>query len=810
MKARMSLTQQHSYRFGEFELSVGARCLYRDREPVALGSKAFDVLTCLVAHAGRVVTKEEMLRTVWPDSFVEEGNLAQHVVALRRALGDQAGWIKTVPGRGYLFTADVRELVLKDALLEETAHGHARLGEGVTVQHTVERAQLVIEESAPPPEARAVPASPPAVYEGQRSLRRIFLYVLVAAVLAGGAILVGWKFWRRQTARPYLRATLADFGRGTGDATLDHSLRRALAIDLEQSPYLGIMTDADAVRVLKMMGRKGDDALTPEVAAEVCERGNRDVLLTAGIEPVGSVYLLTLQAADCHTGKRLASAEAKARNREEILDAIDNVATRARTQLGEAAGSVAHYDKPIAEATTASLEALKDFSMGLHLFSEGKDETEILPYYQRALQLDPQFAMAYGAMASMYYNASEQKLATQYLQKAFDLRARTSAKESLIIEAHYYSEGLGDIQQGIRTYRVWAATYPFDPVPWIDLANDYTQIGQYPAAIEAGERALQLSPDQAVMYVVMMRAYRRQNRLAEAKSTGMLALQRGKASPTVHAILYEIAHWEQDSEAQAREIAWGEQNPGEYYFLYDRAEAAFFSGRYTEAKRLFEASHEAAAREGLPEAADSVLVDLAQFQLDFGMTGEARATLARVLKPDPDSPDEAMLRTRLGDLPYGHRFLDRQEGMANQPTLVKTVQLPLMRASLAMHEGKPFEAIAALEAARPYELSGFALLRARGEANLLAKQPKAAAAEFQAIVDHYGIDTISPSIPLAHLGLARAYAMSGDTAASRREYEKLFALWKNGDAGVPALQQARAEYAEIAPGTSEPPSRSGH
>jgi DNA-binding winged helix-turn-helix (wHTH) protein/tetratricopeptide (TPR) repeat protein len=801
MKARMSLTRQHSYRFGEFELSVGARCLYRDREPVALGSKAFDVLTCLVVHAGRVVTKEEMLRTVWPDSFVEEGNLAQHVVALRRALGDQAGWIKTVPGKGYQFTAEVRELVLKDALLEETAHGHHRQGEGVTVQHTVERAQLVIEEPAPPPEARAAPPS-------QRSLRRIFLYVLLAAVVAGGAILVGWKFWRRQTARPYLRVTLAEFSSGTGDATLDHSLKRALVIDLEQSPYLNIMTDADAVRVLKMMGRK-DDALTPEVAAEVCERGNRDVLLTAGIEPVGGVYLLTLQAADCHTGKRLASTEAKARNREEILDAIDTVATRARTQLGEAAGSVAHYDKPIAEATTASLEALKDFSMGLHLFSEGKGETEILPYYQRALQLDPQFAMAYGAMASMYYNASEQKLAAQYLQKAFDLRARTSAKESLIIEAHYYSEGLGDIQQGIRTYKVWAATYPFDPVPWIDLANDYTQIGQYPAAIQAGERALQLSPDQAVIYAVLMRAYRRQNRLAEAKSTGMLALQRGKASPTVHAILYEIAHWEQDSEAQAREIAWGEQNPGEYYFLYDRAEAALFAGRYTEAKRLFEASHEAAAREGLAEAADSVLVDLAQYQLDFGMTGEARATLARVLKPDPDSPDVAMLRTRLGDLPYGHRFLDRQEGIANQPTLVKSVQLPLMRASLAMHEGKPFEAIAALEAARPYQLSGFAVLRAGGEANLLAKQPKAAAAAFQAIVDHYGIDTISPSIPLAHLGLARAYAMAGDTIASRGEYEKLFALWKNGDAEVPVLQQARAEYAEIAPGASGPPRRGG-
>jgi DNA-binding winged helix-turn-helix (wHTH) protein/predicted Zn-dependent protease len=783
----MSLTQQRAYRFGEYELSAGARSLHRNGEPVALGSKAFDVLTCLVAHAGNVVTKEELLRTVWPDSFVEESNLAQHVVALRRALGDQAGWIKTVPGRGYQFTAPVQELVLQAAPSDDAVRA---LGGVVTVQHSVERARLVIEESTP----IAPPAKAPAPAPG-RSSRRLALYAVLATAVLVSLIVTGWRLWPRQPSRPYLRVVLADFAGGTGDANLDRSLKRALAIDLEQSPFLGLMSDADAVRIFKMMGRKADDPLTPEVAAEICQRGNRDVVLTGAIAQVGSVSLLTLQAADCHSGKTLASAQAKARTRADILDAIDTIARRTRTQLGEKAGSVAGYGQPIAEVTTASLEALKDFSIGQELFAQGKDETEILPYYQRAIQLDPQFAMAYGAMGTAYYNSSEQKLASQYMQKAFDLRQRTGARESLVIEVHYYAEGLGDIEQGIKAYQVWAATYPFDSVPWTDLANEYTQIGQYPAAIQAGERSLQLNPDAAVSYVILMRAYRRQNRLADAKSLGMLALQRGKAPLGVHAILYEIAHWEQDAEAQAREIAWGEQNPGNYYFLYVRGQAAFFSGKYKEATRLFEDSHDAAVREGLTEAADSVLQDLAGYQLAMGKEAEARATLKRVLKPDPESPDLAILRTRLGEPAYGQRYLDAQQRAASQPTLVKSVKLPLVRAALAMRAAKPSAAIEALEAARAYELSGFAVPEARGEAYLLAKQPQAAALQFLKIVDHYGIDLISPSIPLAHLGLARAYAMAGDTAASRTEYEKLFALWKSGDPDMPVLQQVRAEYA---------------
>jgi eukaryotic-like serine/threonine-protein kinase len=789
----MTLVQQRTYCFGEHELNTRSRSLSRQGQPIPLGSKAFEVLTCLVSRAGQVVTKDEMLRTVWPDSFVDESNLAQQVFALRKVLGDDAGSIKTIPGRGYQFVGAVREL---EVLATPAENGFADPGiasEGVTIQRIRERTRLIVEELLP------VSTPLPAAAVRRRLTRRAaFFLALAFVVIIAVALFVGRTFLRRERTPLHIGVTLADFTNSTGDAAFDRTLKRALEIDLDQSPYLGVMGDAEAVRILKMMGRKGDDPLNQEVAAEVCERGNSDALLTGGIAQVGSLYLLTLQATACRTGRKLASDQAKAHTKEDVLGAIDSLAAAIRSQLGEAASSIERYDRPIAVATTSSLEALRNYSIGEYLRSQGKGDTEILPYYQRAVQLDPNFAMAYGAMGATYYNVDEYTLASQYYRKAFDLRQRVGAKESLIIEAHYYAEGIGDIEKGIGAYKLWAAAYPFDPAPWFNLANNYTQIGQYPPAIEAGERALQLDPGQATSYAVLMRAYRRQNRIAEAKSIGMLAMERGKDSYGIHAMLYEIAYWERDASSQARELAWGEKNPGNFYFLYDRADAALSSGKYREAKQLFEESHDAAIREGLSEAADSILSDLALDQLRLGMIVEARATFQRIAKPDPESPDIAILRTKLGDAADAQQFLDRQQAKENLPTLLKYYQVPLVTAALSMKRSKPIDAVAALEPARPYELSGFDVLKARGEAYLLANQPKAAAVEFQKIVDRYGIDVISPEIPLAHLGLARSCAMAGDSAASRSEYEKFFTLWKDADPDVPELVTARSEYARVA------------
>ena len=619
--------------------------------------------------------------------------------------------------------------------------------------------------------------------------------LLISCVVLALAAFVAWKVLQKKASRGYERIVVAELTNSTGDPAFDRSLNRALEIDLGQSPFFGVMSESEAGAVLKLMGRKGDTPLTGDVAQEVCERDNRDVLISGAIAQVGSLYLLTLQATDCHSGKTLASAKTQANSKEDVLSAIDTAADHLRSQLGESAQSVESYGLPIAQVTTSSLEALKAYSIGRSMLYQGKDPTEILPYFQRAIELDPQFAMAYAAIGTNYYNTGSTTLASQYFRKAFELRKNVGPKESLSIEAHYYSDGLGDIEQGIKAYKAWVAIYPYEVTAWLNIANGYTELGQYAPAIEAGEHALKLAPENAVTYNVLMRAYRKQNRLADAKSIGQLAIERGKGSLWIHAMLYEIAWWEQDKAAIARELAWSEANPGYFYFSYDRGKSEFFAGRYKEAIRIIESSHEIAERAGLSESANAVFCDRATWALEYGLQAEARETLQRV-KLDTTAADVALARIRLGDLTYGQKFLG-QEASAPQGTLLRFVYLPRVRAALLMAQNKPLEAVAALEPSRPYELSSFHVLIERGEAYLQANQPKLAGTEFRKALDHYGIDVIAPEIPVAHLGLARAYVMDGNAAGSRAEYQQLFAMWKDADQYLPLLSQAHAEYARL-------------
>jgi DNA-binding winged helix-turn-helix (wHTH) protein/tetratricopeptide (TPR) repeat protein len=776
----MSLVAQRNYRFDDFELRVSSRALFRRGQEVSVGSKAFEVLVCLVESAGKVVTKDELISTVWPDSFVDESNLAHHIFALRKALGDRSAFIKTIPGRGYQFTAIVQEVVERPERIDEIPLAVAG---GVTFQRTREHAHLVIEKVA-----ITAPAMP--------KILRWQIFLPIACMVLALAAFAAWKQLQKRASRGYQRIVVAELTNSTGDPAFDRSLNRALEIDLGQSPFFGVMSESEAGAVLKLMGRKGGTPLIGDVAQEVCERDNRDVLISDAIAQVGSVYLLTLQATDCHSGKTLASAKAQADSKEHVLSAIDSTADHIRSQLGESAQSRESYGLPIAQVSTPSLEALKAYSIGRSMLEQGQDPTEILPYFLRAIELDPQFAMAYAAIGTNYYNTGSAILASQYFRKAFELRRNVGPRESLSIEAHYYSDGLGDIEQGIKAYKAWVAIYPYEVTAWLNIANGYTELGQYAPAVEAAEHAFKLAPENAVTYNVLMRADRKQNRLADAKSIGHLAVERGKGSVWIHAMLYEIAWWEQDQAAIAREVSWSEANSGYFYFPYDRGKSEFFSGRYQEAIRLIESSHEIAQHAGLSESADAVFCDRATWALDYGLKAEAREALQRV-KADPTAADVALARIRLGDLAYGQKFLEQQEASEPQGTLVRFVLLPRVRAALLMARHKPLEAVAALEPARPYELSSFYVLIERGEAYLEANQPKLAAVEFRKALDHYGIDVIAPEIPIAHLGLGRAYAMDGNSAASRGEYRWLFAIWKNADADLPVLAQARVEYARL-------------
>jgi DNA-binding winged helix-turn-helix (wHTH) protein/Tfp pilus assembly protein PilF len=781
------------YRFGRFWLSPSRHALYRDEAEVPLWPKSFEVLLYLATHPGRLVTKEELIRAVWPDAFIEEGNLAQHISRLRKAFESEPGAgqvILTIPGRGYQFTAEVSQELLP--LSAPTGPGAATSGESpgnsLRIERWRERTHLVVEELS---------ASGRAVPERRKPWIRGRAMILAACSLAI-AVVAGWGVWRwRARAAPseICHVVLADFVNTTGDATFDRTLRRALEVDLEQSPSLDIMSERTGVATLQMMGRSGDVPLIGDLAREICERTNRRALIEGTLSRVGTGYLVILQATDCATGTSLTSAKAEANDRGQVLATVDKAAEQMRSGLGESASSLANYQVPLREATTPSLEALKALSMGVYLMAQGRSDMEAKPFFERAIELDPHFAMAYGELSAIYYNNNDRETSRKYMAMAFQERFHVSAKERLKIEAHYYDQGLGDLLRANEAYRVWGETYPDDWVPWVNIANNDNELGMYRQAILAGERALQLGPERAINYSVLMRAYTSAGRFSDTHRIYELAMQRKKDSSGINAFMFNVAYVEDDEKTIAETDAWSQANPDDWYYIDRKAEAAATSGRYKDSVALFQQAYDIAKREKLDVSADDIVIDQAQIEAWFGMIAAARRTLVRLSTESNDGRDLVLLRIQLGNQMAVQRFLDVHKD--DPGTLMKYVSLPQARAAMASQRDKPLEAISYLDPARPYELESSSIPTQLGEIYLQAHEPELALAEYQKVVSNAGIDPICPQLPLAHLGLARIYALQHNVAASRREYETLFSQWKNADQDLPVLQQARLEFKHL-------------
>ena len=773
----MSLANKGIYHFGEFQLNLDLRVLVRRGERVPLGSKAYDVLTCLVANAGEVITKADLLTVVWADSFVEEGALSQQIFSLRKALGDKADYIVTIPGRGYRFMGAVRHVSTDTPPARTT-------GRETVLQETRERTHMVIEE--PMPQTHDVPWKRASSHTGR--------YILVVTGVAAVGLLAGWTWSRRAMPRDHQEVVLADFLNTTGDPTFDRTLKRALEIDLGQSPYIDVLSERNAANSLRMMGLKNDTTITPDIAREICERTNRQVLLTGSISSLGQEYLLLLEAIDCNTGKKLASAKAEAKSKARVLSSLDSIADRVRSKLGESAKSIQGFDVPLEEAATPSLEALKAYSVGKYMQAQGKSDAESLQLFQRAAELDPQFPQAYGEIAISYYNLSEPRLAAEYMKKAFDLRDRVGTKEKLMIESHYYAESQEDMLAGIKAYQVWAATYPRDWVPWLDIANLETQLGQYEPSIAAGQRSLELEKN-PIGYDVLARAYKDANRFAEAKALSQEAIHLGKDAPALHAILFQIAFHEHDAAALAREDQWLATHKDSLHDYY-LAHAAAMEGKFALAEGLFHEEIAGERQEGLAEEADSIAIEEATIEREVGLPAVARVTLTQVGKETQASPDFAIERTLLGDIPFAERFLASHSNDAHPSTDMAYVQMPRLRAVLAMDRGKPLNAVAALEAPTPYGLPNISMQTQQAEAHLEAGQIDLAVARYKRILANPGASFFI-EYPLAHLGLARCYAKEGDRADSRAEYESFLASWKDADPDLPVLKAAEAELAKL-------------
>jgi eukaryotic-like serine/threonine-protein kinase len=627
-----------------------------------------------------------------------------------------------------------------------------------------------------------------------------------ATVLVIGLAVGGWLFFTHRAHALTDKDTivLADFTNTTGDSVFDSTLRQGLSVQLEQSPFLSIISDQQIQQTLQMMDQKPDAKLTPEIARDLCQRTESAAFLDGSIASLGSQYVLGLKAVNCHTGDTLAEEQERATGKEQVLSAMDKAAAKLRAKLGESLSTVKRLDTPIERATTPSLEALQAYSLGRKTLVAKGDRAAAVPLFQRAIRLDPNFSMAYALLGSSYSNLGENSLARENTKKAYELRERVSEREKLYIESHYLYFVTGDLEKVRQAYELWAQTYPRDDVPPNNLGTVYLQLGQYDKALAELREALRLNPASGLCYAYLVSSYLVLNRLREARATAEEAQAKKLDSPVLRGYLYLLAFLQNDAAGMEQQVAWAVGKPGvEDVLLAFEADTAAYSGRVRKAREFSRRAVALAERAEDKETAAGYEAEAALREAFFGNAAEARerAAAALALSNGRDVQYEAALALTLaGDA--AQALADDLAKRFPEDTVVQFNYLPTLRAQLALSRNDSSKAIEALQAAAPYELGnvGYGALHpvyVRGEAYLTGHQGNEAAAEFQKILDQRGVVVNEHIGALAHLGLARAYALHGDTAKARAAYQDFLALWKDADPDVPILKETKAEYAKL-------------
>jgi tetratricopeptide (TPR) repeat protein len=633
-------------------------------------------------------------------------------------------------------------------------------------------------------------------------------YPLVAiVVIAAGILFLHSRKAHALTDKDTI--VVSDFENKTGDAVFDDTLRQGLSVQLEQSPFLSIISDQQVLQTLQMMGQKQDAKLTPEIAREICQRTGSAAVLDGSIAQIGMQYLLTLKAVNCSSGQSLASTEAQASDKNHVLDALGKTASEIRNKLGESLSTVRKFDAPLETATTPSLEALKALSSGNKvLYATGP--AAAIPFFKHAIQLDPNFALAYAWLGRVYTDIGESSAATDYTRRAYELRERTSESEKYFISASFDISVTGNMEMAEQTCELWVQAYPRVETPHAFLSGSiYPVFGQYEKAIEEGREAVRLNPDNPISYNLLVWNNIYLNRLDEAKASYGQALKPKLNHPFSHIALYGIAFLQNDAAGMAQQVAWSAGKTGvEDELLGLEADTAAYSGRLTSAREFSRRAVDAAERAGEKESAATYSAVSSLRATLFGKADQARRdvafTLGRTIERDAQY-FAALALAYAGDDGRAQALTDDLSKRYPEATIVRFNYLPTLRAKLAVNRRTASEAIESLKAATPYELgtSGTYYWTAlypvfvRGEAYLVTHQGSEAAAEFQKILDHRGIVLNSPIGALAHLQIARAYVMQGDTAKARAAYQDFLKLWKDADADIPVLKQAKAEYAKL-------------
>jgi len=792
----MAVSSKVLYEFGPFRVDPDKQVLLREGELIPVTPKTFETLLILVRHGREVVSKDDLMKELWPDSFVEESNLSQNIFMLRKALGDtpeDKRYIVTLPGKGYRFAAEV--------------HTVTQEGEDVVIASRT-RSEMVVEqpEVAPAVPLLALPA---------QEVRRVRWGFLAAAGL-GVALLIGGTIWLLRPRAATVLAEkdwilLAGFTNTTGDPLFNDTLRQGLAVQLEQSPFLRLVSEDRIQQTLALMGQPRDAPLTPALAREVCERTNSAAVLEGSITNLGSQYVLGLRAKSCRTGDTLADEQAQAAQKEDVLKALGGMAANVRSRLGESLATVKQHNVPLEMATTSSLEALQAYSNGLRvLFSTG--DAAALPLFQRAVAIDSNFAMAYAFMGRIYGDLGEAALSAESTSKAYALRKRISDQERFWITTAYDTQVTENLEKAQQTCEVWAQTYPGEVTPHTFLAGIiYPVFGKYQQAVVQAGTAIDLDPNYGIASYILAWRYQDLNRFEDARKT----LRDGEGRLNLpHLLLgrYNLAFATGDEAEMDKVVALSRENAAADEWVSDpRSFVLAYSGHVQEARTIKQHAIDLAQLGGHRETAALYKTGEAVWEAFYGNASLAKqlAEAALTLSNNRGVEYGAALAFALsGDSARAQKLADDLEWRFPEDTSVRFSYLPVLRARLALNHGNPEKAIELLTVAVPNELgspridlhANFGALYpvyTRGEAFLAAHKGAEAAAEFQKIIDHRGIvgsDTIGA---LARLQLGRADAMQGDLAEARAAYEDFLTLWKDADPDVRILKQAKAEYAKL-------------
>jgi eukaryotic-like serine/threonine-protein kinase len=761
-------------RFGVFEVDPRSGELRKAGVRIRVQDQPFKVLLALLERPGELVSREELKARIWPQESFGDFDHAVNVAVgkLRTALGDSAEtprYVETLHRRGYRFVFPVEpESEEKSAGAEESAKAGAS---GTTK----------------------------GVGHGKgRNWGAAGLLAIVAMGLAG--LLV---YGRRPRLTDKSRIVLGDFANTTGDTVFDGALRQGLEVQLEQSPFLSLLSRNEIEQTLLMMKQPSDAKLTPVVAKEICERTQSAAVLDAAIAQIGTRYSLIVKAENCANGETLASTEAEASDKNHVLEALGKASSEIRRKLGESLASVKKYDTPLEQATTNSLEALKAFDLGYQAGEKG-DYSRAIPFFERAVSLDPKFAMAYTLLGMMDGNLHDRSRALENLRKGYDLRAAVSGRERFYIEFEYYAAADdAEGENSRRVIEVWMQTYPRDCTARTEAGALYAGLEQLEKSLAYFQEAHQLCPEDRLGAAELVQGYIKLDRFAEARAALDEATAKGLDSFELRRARYRLDFLQNDRAGMAEQVRYAMGKAGlEDDLLNEEASTAAYFGRLKEARELARRAIDSAGRSKEDDDAVAFANDGAMIEAMFGNQEEARKQITAAMKL-PGAEVEAywtgLACAMAGDETRATQLYERvlKPPGGNDPVLRETMG-PVFSALLAMNRKEYAKAAEMVHGTEHYDMRfDFYLAYFRGLVFLSANNGSQAEADFQKVLEHRGMVWNSPTGALAHLQIGRAYAMEGETGKARAAYEEFLTLWKDADGEIPILKQAKAEYAEL-------------